>query len=121
MKKTLLALLLSLSACVGSVSAGDDDAGPLDAGPGTCSAEFAGVRWEATDFGLMKVWLKDGTVCDSIDTVTERPCPGCTVLQCAERGYSIQWQGGKTMNVLVTGKPLQVGLDIVAFGTLRCQ
>jgi hypothetical protein len=68
----------------------------------------------------MKVTLPDGTICDSLRSPTEHPCPDCTTLQCEGRGYAVKWAGGEAMNVLVVGKPLQVGPNIVAFGEPMC-
>ena len=127
MKNTLLGLLLlSITACGGNVPVGTDDAGQADAPHvrplhGVCHTKFAGVRWEATDFELLRISLPDGTVCDSFTVPTEHPCPGCTTLQCAGKGYGVRWGGGPSIDVLVTGKPLQVGPNILAFGEPMCE
>lgn len=112
-----IAILLALTACGGTASSTSTG--------GTCSAAFAGVRWETTDFGLMRVTLTDGTVCDSFQESRRPddvpPCPGCVVLECAGRGYGVSWDGGPQMTVLVVGKSLRVGPNIVALGTPACE
>jgi hypothetical protein len=121
--KKLFPLLFLLSACGGNVSVGTDDAGTTPIYPlrAICHTEFAGVRWEATDFELLKVTLPDGTSCDSETVATEHPCPGCTTLQCAGKGYGVRWGGGPSIDVLVTGdRHLDVGVDILAVGEPMC-